>query len=98
MTTTITHTTARAEALRARARHLLELATAIEGTAAFTLLDGAGDDTWRGGRPLLCRNLLSSNRARAGHAVDELRWHAWSLQHQARQLDLQAVLEGDRAG
>jgi hypothetical protein len=91
--TMTTYTTAQADELRRRARHLLELATAIEGANAFDLLDAAGDDTWRGGRPLLCRNLLSSNRARAQQAIGDLRWQAWSLQERAHQLDLQALLE-----
>jgi hypothetical protein len=93
MITTTAHTTGQAAELRRRARHLLELASAIESSTAYGLLDGAGDDTWRGGRPVLCRNLLSTNGARARQAIDDLRWQAWSCQQRARQLDLLAALE-----
>jgi hypothetical protein len=83
---------------RRRAQHLIELAAAIEESPAFRLLEGAGDDTWRGRRPLLCRNVLASNHRQAVQAADELRWQAWLLEQQATRLEVQALLESGRAG
>jgi hypothetical protein len=77
----------RATQLRHRARHLRELATAIEQTAALGLDGAAGEDTWRGQRPLLCTNLLATNQRQAHDAIDGLRWQAYLFEQQAAQLD-----------
>lgn len=82
--------------LRRRAQHLVELATAIERSAVLGLDAAAGDDTWRGGRPQLCVNLLATNQRQLHDAVDGLRWRAYLLEQQARQLD--AALDLRSAG
>ena len=69
--------------LRDRARHLRHLADAIETTPAMRLEQLAGEDTWRGRRPLLCRNLLRRNLEQLHRAADDLRWNAYLLEQQA---------------
>ena len=81
--------TATSSTLHHRAATLRALATAIERTPATTLEHLAGDDTWRGQRPLLCHNVLLANLAQLHSAADDLRAHAWQLERQAR--DLEAV-------
>lgn len=70
--------------LRARARHLRHLARTIETTPAMYLDHLAGDETWRGPRPRLCRDLLERNLAQLHRAVDDLRWHAYLLERRAQ--------------
>ena len=78
-------------ALRHRAAALRSLASAIEATPAMSLEHFAGDDTWRGPRPLLCRNILIANLAQLHASVDDLRSRAWALERQARELDAVAI-------
>lgn len=52
----------------------------------------AGDDTWRGARPLLCHNVLVSNLVQLHGAVEDLRWTAWQLERRANELDAVARL------
>lgn len=84
--------------LRRRARRLRALASSIERTPAMTLERHAGADTWRGGRPLLCNNLLLSNLARLHHEVDGLRWQAYLFERRATDLEAQASLLTGQAG
>lgn len=83
--------TATSSTLHHRAATLRALASAIERTPATTLEQFAGDDTWRGERPLLCHNVLVANLAQLHSAVDDLRAHAWQLERQARELDAAAL-------
>jgi hypothetical protein len=76
-----------AEHLRHRARHLRELANAIESLAVMRLDGHAHDDTWRGPRPTLCRSTLVLNQRQLHGAADDLRWHAHRLEQQAAELD-----------
>jgi len=69
--------------LRERARRLRQLAHLIEATPAMRLEGLAGDDTWRGARPRLCRDLLERNLAQLHRAADDLRWHAYLLDQRA---------------
>lgn len=69
--------------LRERARRLRQLACLIESTPAMRLDLLAGDDTWRGPRPRLCRDLLERNLAQLHRAADDLRWHAYLLDQRA---------------
>jgi hypothetical protein len=78
-------------ALRHRAAALRSLASAIEATPAMSLERFAGDDTWRGPRPLLCHNILVANLAQLHAAADDLLSHAWRLERQARELDMAAA-------
>jgi hypothetical protein len=83
--------TATSSTLHHRAATLRALADAIERTPATTLEHLAGDDTWRGERPLLCHNVLVANLAQLHAAADDLRAHAWQLERQARDLDAAAL-------
>jgi hypothetical protein len=87
-----------ADHLRHRARHLLHLADAIDSTPALRLHECAREDTWRGRRPLLCENLLATNRRQAAEAILELRLQAFLMEQRARQLELAAALEARLAG
>jgi len=79
--------TARANQLRQRARHLRWLAEAIEASPVMGL-DRYGDvDTWRGPRSDLSRATLASNQHQLHAAAEELRWHAYRFEQQARELD-----------
>ncbi len=80
-------TDANSSQLRSRARGLRDLASTIERTPAMSLDQTAGDDTWRGQRPLLCHNVLVANLAQLHGAIDDLRWRAWQLERQANELD-----------
>lgn len=51
----------------------------------------AGEDTWRGPRPRLCRELLRRNLAQLHRAADDLRWHAYLLEQQAAACDALAA-------
>jgi len=83
--------TATSSTLHHRAATLRALATAIEHTPATTLEHLAGDDTWRGERPLLCHNVLVANLAQLHSAAEDLRAHAWQLERQARELEAAAA-------
>lgn len=83
---------ANASMLRHRAGVLRELATTIEGASAMSLDRAAGDDTWRGARPLLCHNVLLTNLMQVHGAVDDLRWSAWQLERRANEIDAAARL------
>lgn len=85
--------TALTSTLHHRAATLRALAATIERTPATTLEQLAGDDTWRGPRPLLCRNILVANLAQLHAAADDLRQHAWRLERQARELEAAAALQ-----
>lgn len=91
-------TTTHAHHLRLRARHLVDLASTIDDTPALRLHESAHEDTWRGGRPLLCTNVLATNRRQAAEAVFELRVHAFLLEQRAQQLELVELLEARAAG
>jgi hypothetical protein len=73
--------------MRQRAAALRNLAEAIETTPAMSLEHAAGDDTWLGQRPMLCRSVLVANLAQLHHAADDLRMQAWQLERRADQLD-----------
>ncbi len=91
-------TTQHADQLRVRARHLAHLAATIDTTPALRLHEGAHEDTWRGRRPLLCGNLLATNRRQAAEASLELRLQAFLMEQRAQQLDATAALESRLAG
>lgn len=85
--------TATSSSLHHRAATLRALAATIERTPATSLERFAGDETWRGPRPLLCRNVLVANLAQLHGAADDLRGHAWRLERQARDLDAAASFQ-----
>ena len=90
--------TARANRLRQRARHLRDLAEAIEASAVMRL-DRSGDvDTWRGPRSDLCRATLATNQHQLHAAADDLRWHAYRFEQQAEELDVVARSQIGLAG
>jgi len=76
--------------LRRRAHHLRELAASIEAMPAMSLDRNAGDETWHGQRPLLCRTLLARNQQQLHRAADELRSHAYRLEREADELEASA--------
>lgn len=78
---------AQADGLRSRARHLRELATAIERMPVMRLDRWCDDDTWRGPRPALCRSTLQRNQHQLHAAADELRLHAYRFELEAEHLD-----------
>lgn len=80
--------TARADQLRRRAGELRTLATTIEGGPVMRLEQLAGDSTWRGVRPTLCRTLLTTNVQQLHRAADDLRWQAWLFDQRADELDV----------
>lgn len=84
--------TTRGAALRLRAHRLRELATAIETMPAMSLDTHAGEETWQGQRPMLCRTLLSTNQHQLHGAADDLRVHALRLERDAEELDAAARL------
>lgn len=89
---------ARAHQFRQRARHLRELADAIEASPVMRL-DRFGDvDTWRGHRPELCRATLATNQHQLHAAADDLRWHAYRFEQQAEELDALARARMGLAG
>lgn len=77
-----------ADQLRRRAAELRTLADTIETSPVMRLGDLAGDDTWRGLRPTLCRTLLATNVHQLHQAADDLRWQAWLFEHRADELDV----------
>jgi hypothetical protein len=81
---------ARATHLRRRAQHLRELASDIEALPAMRLDRYADDDTWRGGRPQLCRTLLATNQHQVHGAADDLRTTAMRFDQQADELEAMA--------
>ncbi|WP_395151684.1 hypothetical protein [Ilumatobacter sp.] len=83
--------------LRHRAQRLRHLASRIESSMAMSLERHAGNDTWRGRRPLLCVNLLRHNQAQLHAEVDGLRWQAYLFDQQAARLDQAAALQPGRA-
>jgi len=83
---------ANASMLRHRAGVLRELAGTIEATEAMSLDRHAGDDTWRGVRPLLCHNVLVTNLMQVHGAVEDLRWSAWQLERRANEIEAAARL------
>ncbi|NND76504.1 MAG: hypothetical protein HKN44_16020 [Ilumatobacter sp.] len=83
---------AAADHYRRRARRLRSLALRIEHSFAMQLDSFAGDDTWRGRRPGLCRTTLRSNQRQLHHAADQLRWQAFLFDRRADQLDAAAAL------
>jgi len=85
------HPTGAAAELRRRAGHLRSLASAIEHLSVLALDGHAGDDTWRGRRPALCREVLSTNQHQLLLAADQLRTRAIDLERQADQLDAAAA-------
>lgn len=91
-------TTAQSAELRRRARHLVDLAVMIEHTPALELHQQPLDETWRGARPLLCENLLTTNRRQIAWATEDLRRQAWSFRERADELDLSAAVQGRLAG
>lgn len=80
-------TSAHATHLRERADDLRRFAEQLEHTPAADVDRLAGDDTWRGRRPALCRFVLRINLAQLHAAADDLRWKAALLEQQADQLD-----------
>lgn len=83
---------ARADHLTGRARRLRFLAARIERLDAMSLDQLAGADTWRGGRPLLCWNLLRTNQAQLHARVDDLRSTALRFERDAQELDALAAI------
>lgn len=83
--------------LRRRARRLRTLAQTIERTPALTLERHANEDTWRGQRPLLCRNLLLANQTQLHSAAEGLRWQAFLFERRAAELETRAALQAGRA-
>ena len=74
--------------LRERARHLRGLATAMETSPAMNLHRHAGDDTWRGRKPSLCRAILAANQHQLHAAADDLRWQAYLFEQQALEIEI----------
>ena len=80
----ITHATR----LRQRARHLRELATAMETSPVMNLDHHADDDTWRGRKPALCRAILAANQQQLHAAAEDLRWQAYLFEQQALEIEV----------
>jgi hypothetical protein len=87
-----------ANQLRQRARHLRDLANSIESLPVMSLEGHAGDDTWRGPRPMLCRSTLGSNQRQLHAAADDLRSHALRFERHAAELDAVAAAQVGLAG
>ena len=83
--------------LRRRARRLRALATRIEQLPVMRLERFAGDDTWIGARPLLCRNLLLANQSQLHHEADQLRWQGYLFERRAAELETLAAIQAGRA-
>ena len=77
--------------LRARAQRLRQLAVTMEATPAMRLERHAGEDTWRGSRPHLCRDLLRRNLMQLHRAAEDLRWRAYLLEQRAAAVEAIAV-------
>ena len=78
--------------LRARADELRAVAARIEASWAMTLHGLAGEDTWSGPGPELCRRLLSGNQHQLRLAAEELRRRAAMLDQRATDIEVQALL------
>jgi|TARA_R110002110_G_scaffold75033_1_gene198418 hypothetical protein len=78
--------------LRRRAQRLRHLASRIDASLVMTLERHAGNNTWRGRRPLLCVNLLRHDQSQLAAEVEGLRWQAYLFDQQAARLDQAAVL------
>lgn len=74
--------------LRQRARHLRGLATAMEASPTIDLDHHAGDDTWRGRKPALCRAILAANLHQLHSAAEDLRWQAYLFEQQALEIEI----------
>lgn len=85
--------TPRAADLRRRAAVLRAFADRIEHLPVLRLDHLAGEDTWSGPRPELCRATLASNQHQLYAAADELRWYALRFEREADQLDSVALGE-----
>lgn len=79
--------------LHERARELRRLATRIEELPVLRLDAEAGDDTWTGPRPALCRSTLQVNQRQLHQAADDLRWRAHRFEVEALELERRAALE-----
>lgn len=90
---TISAAARRAEQLRQRAAELRRLATRIEQLPVMRLDAYAGDDTWSGPRPTLCRTTLCTNQRQLHQAADDLRWHAYRFEIEADEADTLALAE-----
>ncbi len=90
MTATPMGNPATASTLRHRAGVLRNLALTIEHAAVMSLDVAAGDDTWRGARPLLCHNVLVTNQMQLHAAVENLRRQAWQFERRANEIDAAA--------
>lgn len=77
---------------------LRTLATRIEQSQVMSLERLAGDDTWRGARPLLCVVTLGRNQHQLHRAADDLRVHAHRLVSEATELDHLARLPSGLVG
>lgn len=82
--------TAQAGQLHQRARHLRNLAGAIESSPVLSLNHHADEDTWRGRKPALCRAVLATNQQQLHAAAEDLRWQAYLFDQQARQIEIMA--------
>lgn len=81
-----------ATALRRRAHALRAVAGQVEQSPVMTLERHAGDDTWRGRRPELCRTMLIANQAQLHREVEALRWQAYLLDQLASDIEARIVL------
>ena len=48
----------------------------------------AGDDTWRGRKPSLCRAILAANLHQLHAAAEDLRWQAYLFEQQALEIEI----------
>ena len=81
-----------AQELRRRALELRRLAVRLDGVTLHAVTAWAGPDTWRSPAADECRAMLSRDRQRIAHAVDELRDRAWRLDQQADALEALAAI------
>lgn len=86
--------TSPAEQLRARARSLRRLATQLNGAAALTLHQRAGEDAWIGPVADHCRDDLHAVRREIHAAHDDLITAARNLDRQAVEADAAALTAG----
>jgi hypothetical protein len=63
---------------------------AIESTPAMSLEVDAGDATWVGPRPALCRSLLAANQRQLHRTADDLRTTAYRFELRAEELEAAA--------
>ena len=78
--------------LRAGADELRALAARLEAAQAMTLHLDAGDATWRGPGPELCRRLLAGNQYQLRLAAEELRRRGGILDRRATEVEVEALL------